>query len=67
LPAPALGGNTETEEQGNVIGASAMFIEMDDPFADRQWNCSYDSVLPDSPVFRFSGHSMFGVSRICRS
>jgi hypothetical protein len=47
LPDPAHGGHTETEARGNFIGAFALFIEVDDPFADGQRNRSQDPTLPD--------------------
>jgi hypothetical protein len=46
LPDPPHGGHTKTKKLRNVIGAFALLIEVDDPFADRQWDGSHGHTLP---------------------
>ncbi len=48
LPNPAHCRNTETEELGNLIGAFALLVEVDDSFTDRQRN-HFGMTLP-SPI-----------------
>jgi hypothetical protein len=46
LPNPPHGGHTETKELRYFIGAFALLIEADDPFADRQRNGAHGDTLP---------------------
>jgi hypothetical protein len=51
LPDPAHGGHTETAERRNLVGAFALLMEVDDPFADRRRNRSHGPVWPDLSAF----------------
>jgi hypothetical protein len=51
LPHPAHRRDTETKERRNFIGAFALFVEVDDSFANGQRNGAHDSTLPPRAQF----------------